>query len=437
MMATLATAALVPVAIFLSLFFFYLISRHPALSAISAAVVVSIAWEVPNIPPLAALAGFQVYFLDILAVGLLVLTLARTSQMIRNIGFTAWIWLGLGAILFFAFARGASTIGLPEATSEFRAYLYPFASLGWAFSLDWDRPGTDKLVRRFALAIGYSLSLVAFYHISLHGLGSTSEFVSVNADTEQTSRALVAGQALMLLLSTIVCLHFWKSTGKRSYAWSAGLFTLVIILTQERTVWVAAAGAAIAVGLSGNTGVKRRTALVVALAAFFAFIAIASGALSPVIDTLVGAAQNFNTIEARMEGWTNLIRGSTLQGMPVVLFGEPFGQGYGRAQSGVWVTYAPHNWYLSLYLRSGIVGLILFTSFLIVVATRALRAHAPAASIAIVVVMIAFGWTYSWPWYVFVFIGWAIVPLTNRARIQDSLAVPTMTLQNVKGGTIA
>ncbi|WP_146245931.1 O-antigen ligase [Curtobacterium sp. MCPF17_001] len=435
-MNILALAAIAPVAAFLLLFFFYLTARHPTVVAIASTAVVAVAWEIPNIPPLATVAGLQVYFLDLLAVALLILTVARTAQMILNVGGLAWIWLAIGALFFFSFARGASTIGLPQATSEFRAYFYPFAALGWAISAHWDLKFSTRLLTRLALTMGWLLSAVAFYHIARHGLGSTSEFVSVTADTEQTSRALVAGQALMLLLCAIACLHFWKATGRGAYAWSAVLFTVVIVLTQERTVWVAALCSAVAVGLTGNPSVKRRTALIVIIGAAISAIAVASGVLTPLINTLVGAAQNLNTFEARIEGWTNLVRGSVAQGTSVVLFGEPFGQGYGRLQSGVWVTYAPHNWYLSLYLRSGVIGLGLFVSVLILLVTRALRARTSAASIAIIVALIAFGWTYSWPWYICIFLGWAAVPLTNVLPEMPARTRPEAR-HPIKGGSVA
>ncbi len=408
--AALALAAVLALALFGLAFYFT--SRHPGLVVASIVVIVTITWEVPNLPPLANIAGFQIYFLDLLNITLVVVMATRFNEMLKNIGMGAWAWLFLGFVMFAAYIRGAMHFGIPEATNEFRAYFYPFAAIGWALSLHWTPALSMKLVRRLALLLGWALSLVAFFHIARYGLGTTSEFVSVNAETEQTSRALVAGQALMLLMCLIACLHFWKADGRRTYLWSALVFALVIVLAQERTVWVAAVGAAIAVGLAGSAEVRKRTIAVVSVTAVIGTIAIASGALAPLVDTLLGAARNLNTYDARTEGWINLIKGSVDQGIASVLFGEPFGGGFGRRQSGTWVTFAPHNWYVSLYLRVGIVGISLFAACILVSAARQLRRRPPAAALALVTTVLVFGWTYSWPWYICILLAWAAAPST-------------------------
>ncbi len=121
---------------------------------------------------------------------------------------------------------------------------------------------------------------------------------------------------------------------------------------------------------------------------------------------------DLNTYDARTEGWINLIKGSVDQGIASVLFGEPFGGGFGRRQSGTWVTFAPHNWYVSLYLRVGIVGISLFAACILVSAARQLRRRPPAAALALVTTVLVFGWTYSWPWYICILLAWAAAPST-------------------------
>ncbi|WIB00733.1 hypothetical protein [Curtobacterium sp. MCBA15_012] len=415
--AALALAAILALALFGLAFHFT--SRSPGIVVASIVVIVSITWEVPNLPPLADLAGFQIYYLDLLMLTLAVIMGARLNQMLKNVGIGAWAWLMLGLVMLAAYVRGATQLGIPEATNEFRAYFYPFAAIGWALSLPWTPELTFRLVRRLSLILGWALSLVAFIHIARYGLGTTTEFVSVNAETEQTSRALVAGQALMLLMCLITCLHFWKEEGRRTHIWSALVFAVVIVLAQERTVWVAALGAAVAVGLAGSAEVRKRTFAIVAVAAVVGTVAVASGALAPLVNTLVGAAQNLNTYDARTEGWLNLIKGSIDQGATSVLFGEPFGGGFGRRQSGTWVTFAPHNWYVSLYLRVGLVGMGFFVACLIIAAVRQLRRRPPAAMLALVTTVMIFGWTYSWPWYICLFLAWAAVPSAASSSTQD------------------
>jgi O-antigen ligase len=69
-----------------------------------------------------------------------------------------------------------------------------------------------------------------------------------------------------------------------------------------------------------------------------------------------------------MDGW--------LSASPSVwLFGFPFGKGYARMHFGVMVDFAPHNFYVDLLLRVGIVGMLLWILPTVMVIVHSLRAR--------------------------------------------------------------
>jgi hypothetical protein len=133
------------------------------------------------------------------------------------------------------------------------------------------------------------------------------------------------------------------------------------------------------------------------------------------------SASSTGTYEGRLESWRALVSGSFAKGAEVVLFGEPFGAGFGRYEaSGVWVEYAPHNWYVSIYLRAGLVGLGLLAWFVMAALRRAWSLKHEPWVLGGWVALLVFGWGYSWPWYVMpvLAVGLALPMVHNRPRAE-------------------
>jgi hypothetical protein len=93
------------------------------------------------------------------------------------------------------------------------------------------------------------------------------------------------------------------------------------------------------------------------------------------------------------------------EGVLTVLFGAPFGHGFGRFEGvGRWVVFAPHNWYVTVYLREGLIGL---GAMLVIFLPRffaGFRANRDVFLAAVLVCFLVYGWTYSWQW-------WTCLPL--------------------------
>jgi hypothetical protein len=144
-------------------------------------------------------------------------------------------------------------------------------------------------------------------------------------------------------------------------------------------------------------------------------LVILSGSMPQILSQLASAATDSGTYDARVRSWTNLIAQSELNGPLDVIFGQPMGIGYGRFEgAGRWVVFAPHNWYVTTYLRTGVAGLSLLLLFVAIVLVKLLRSRTNMAAIAIVIAVTVYGWSYSWPWYLGLFYGWAVVQTTSR-----------------------
>ncbi|MEO5314983.1 hypothetical protein PV772_12830 [Pseudarthrobacter sp. CC12] len=148
--------------------------------------------------------------------------------------------------------------------------------------------------------------------------------------------------------------------------------------------------------------------------------------LPQIVADLSAAATDSGTYDARVRSWINLINQSTDSGLSGIIFGQPMGIGFGRFEGvGRWVEFAPHNWYVTMYLRVGVLGLGMLIVFLLGVAARVLSNRRNMAALAVVVAVLVYGWSYSWPWYICLFFGWAVCQYRDQPTVQDvSVTVP-------------
>jgi hypothetical protein len=389
------------------------VHRWPIVGGVGIAVSVLIAWEVPQPSPLLVLAGSNVYLPDILAVMFLLIGLfcVRTSahRFPLEIGALAVI----GILLGFGLVRGIAEFPVGTVVNDFRSFFYPLSV--WLWSLSFRRRALHRdhsLVTNAALVLGWALTAVAMYHLLRYGLGSVNTFVNPATGYSQTSRILVAGQAVTLLLCVIVVVAELSQRHRTFRALSAIAFCLVIVLALERSAWVAGIVAAAVAFLLSPAKKKNIAMVVTGTSAIILIIVVALWGtnFSGIFTSLMNAASSVGTYDGRTTSWANLFATSLDKGPIDFIFGQPLGTGYGRFEgAGRWVDYAPHNWYLTVYLRTGIVGLMALILMLISGAHRMLRRPRDLFSVAILTAAVVYGWTYSWPWYLTVFVGLAYV----------------------------
>ncbi len=261
--------------------------------------------------------------------------------------------LAVFAIVLFDLVRGAGRFGLQAATNESRELLY-FLVAATFFSTV--RSGFDFVLslRRVLFAAAAFLTVVASVFWLQHGLGT----FAANGD-----RALSASAALLILDATIIAVVL--PLGRGSSRWLLPLVGLgVLLLSYQRTVWVAAFASFAALYLFasrvGARRARRTLSVLVAIGATAVFAALASGSdgVAKSLTSAYGSSlSSQGTFSWRTAGWAELISRQAAEPIVNVLFGNPAGTGFVRVVNGETVSVAPHSEYVTLFLTAGVLGL--------------------------------------------------------------------------------
>jgi hypothetical protein len=399
------------------------IHNSPRLALLVLGAFTATQWEYTQLPQLFAVAGANVFPTDVVCGALLVSATLRFSRLRGPIARYRWIPVLFASMMVVSLSRGLYAFELGATVNEFRLFFWVVAVLVWAATVDWSVPRNRLAFETTSLWLGWTLSLVAVFHIVMYGLGGADAFVNPATGIEQTSRPLVAGQALVLALCAIVGLGASRRTNHVAARLGPFVFVAIVLISQHRTVW-----AAIAVGLVGvlvDRGVSRsRVRALAFLAVILVIGATAAGVTAGLVTELSASLASRGTYDGRVTSWIALLRQFFDQGALSVIFGQPLGSGYGRFEgAGRYVTFAPHNWYLTVLLRIGIAGLALLVFSLIALCVTAARRFA-GPELAIILTTCVFGWAYSWTWYAMPFLGFAIAAL-----LRDKEAVDVSTLE--------
>ena len=138
----------------------------------------------------------------------------------------------------------------------------------------------------------------------------------------------------------------------------------------------------------------------VVLAAAVIALAYATGLIEPLVSKFLVAFHSRGTLVDRQFAWRYLIDQQNAKGAFSVLFGQPFGTGFARREPGGNIeTYAPHNWYVLLYLRIGLIGAFLVALALVRgLVTNVVRRN--ATGVAWAAGLLTFCFAYNLHWYV-------------------------------------
>lgn len=392
-----AVALLVPFVLAVAL-----VRRYPPAGIGLTALIIIPLWEVPHPPPIITTGGLSITSTDVITLTLFVVGLLEYAQLRDNL--QGWLipWLLLGALIAVSLLRGAATFGLGSATNEGRAEVWFFFAMTWALSV---RPERFRL-RTASLAVGWALVLIALYHAVKYGIGGPTSRVVVGDDgSSRGGRVLIAGQAVALLLcaGTVFFGTHRADKGHGRYTWSAMVFLGVVLISQHRSVWIAGFLGIIAVMISARG--ERAGGRAFTLVAVGAWVAFTGWVVQNVGRGVVESALNTDTLDWRTTSWQTLTSQAIDRGPLTIATGEPFGGGFLR-QIGPRATNVTgvqaHNWYVELFLRSGIFGLMVFAAILIAAVLKS-RARSPEWTFTVVAIGIyASAYPVEWflaPWF--------------------------------------
>ena len=312
----------------------------------------------PNI--VATLAGVSVYPQDVMTVICAGAALARIGQWrLRGVARTAALVLaglvGLGVVSWIL------VFGVQEGTNSWRQEVLKVALLFYATTRPRAWSGTDLWVIIVWPAVVVALASVL--GILLFGFGSNSASVQVNGVMEVARPVWAAGALLMLIGLWIAVLADGRGTLLRVLVIS--LLGAMVLLTQVRSVWVAAILGGLAWWLvprirqrersSGLGGVSRTILIVIG--------AMAVGIVATSISTLGQSASNDATWQWRFarwvksmsipRSWLEWMAGSALGPTPV-------------STPGTFPTFA-HSVYVDAIEKTGFIGLVALLCIVIAV----------------------------------------------------------------------
>ncbi|MDQ0689850.1 O-antigen ligase family protein [Arthrobacter sp. W4I7] len=392
-------------------------SKYPQIVLYAFTAITAAAWDWPILPAVGSVGGASIFPEDAVA-GVMLLTLAFRPQR-----FWSAVRPYLPIVLVTVIAVAASlTWGVAiygaGGLNEFRSFLYPLAAVAWALNQDWASDAWQASMRCWAIATGLMLSLVAAAHIALYGLGKADGFVqSAFSGSMQTARPLTAGQAILVALCGVYLLHGLGSKTRKGLGWAA-LFIGVTLVAQHRSVWIALAAALLVLFLKVRGAARARLVLAAVTVAFAVAILALSQTFNPLSNEFAEKAGGTKTYNDREQGWTALIGQNLEEGMGPTVFGSPFGTGWKRIENGVYVEWAPHNWYVTVYLRLGLFGILVFACLLAAVLWRLLRTRDVGTAAAAFALMLAYCWAYSLPYQIAPFFAWAMWSASKREARQ-------------------
>lgn len=329
-----------------------LLRRYPVIGWLTiAGLVISVSdWTSPA--AVANLGGVAIYPADAIAIVFLLAVLTTPGAVRHLEAADVAIWGVVLVMLLISLVRGFSDFGLAAAGNEARGIFGLAATTLWV----WVRiplPAFPRELYRWSWITALGLCVVAFVHISKRGLGAVDQQVLVNGDLV-TTRPLVSTQALILGLIGLALVLRSREPVLRLFAVG---FVALAVLCQHRSVWAALAVCIASLIVFAPSKQRTRLFGFGVLAGFVLLVLYDVGTLDPVITKFDAAYHNRGTLIDRELAWHTLVSQQNQMGITTVLTGQPFGTGYVRREPGGGIeAFAPHNYYVSLYLRIGLLG---------------------------------------------------------------------------------
>ncbi|MFG2755521.1 O-antigen ligase family protein [Streptomyces wuyuanensis] len=378
--------------------------------------------------------GVRLYPADILTACALCVAAARLPR--RDL----WARSGLLPVLVlvalagWSTVRGVAAFGVEAAGNDARVYFWHFLAFAlYVATLPLSAPLSRVVPRAWlASAAAYVLlSVVGWLGRGLHSLTThvAVDGVTVDPRPVPAGAALVIAQGAMLLLyppshgrsgtaspepGTSSEPGIRKAARRGVLAVPAAFVLLLLVaLLQHRTVWVGAAAMAFGWWLlrPARAGQRMTSAIVGAVVLSFAALLYSIGAFGSIgaslTDSFNEAQGNRSSFVWRVLGWQELL--SAARTPTQWLLGSPFGSGYERSIAGGLVTVSPHDYYLHLVLRLGLVGLVALLALYVVVWRRLGRGGEGNLALRLVIIgQLVLFVAYSAPPEQAVLLGWCL-----------------------------
>lgn len=368
---------LVLLAFFCYLALFFLVARYASAGFFLFLLVFAI--DCMLLEPPFIKVGLQLYPVDFLSLVLFPAGVYRLLALgkMRNVPL---VWWAIGAVHALLFVLGLSKYG-SAAGVEYRGNFCFWAGSVYVASFEYSEKYTRNVLRWLlvmgmvgCLASGYRWVLAAF-DVSFR---QSLEQLDPNNATLLFARVEQSNVTMLVALAAITA-FFYSNSGRRTRIGPlavAMVFGIIVLLMQHRSVWVATLVGflSLIIAMSRRRGGRASGSAVKFLllgAVVIGGLAGGGGTVSQSIQSQAEAGSDLKTgtFGGRVFSWQQLLGGWATSGSPVTYsVGYPFGTGferYDREDATETVSYAPHNMYVWMLLRGGVIGLSCLVLFLL------------------------------------------------------------------------
>jgi len=291
-----------------------------------------------------------------------VMMTAAVARLLRIQRFTTpqRLLIAFGLLVAWAIMRGADPFGVPAAINEARSFLR-FMGVALYFSTVEPRRELLDRIGQLWLVAAVAVSALAVMRWGAAAAGVTQGML---ASTTGNVRVLGASDTLVIAIGALLAFPMLADRQRKLTRWLGPAMLVVVVLLQHRSVWVVAAVGTVYLLYRQRALAKHAlTALVAAVAVLAVLVStVFYDEDAAATEQLAQSAQSTGTWEWRVAGWTALLRDSGPESAEEFLTGRPFGTGWERrlVPLGHTVEVSPHNYYISVFLRVGVLGLALF-----------------------------------------------------------------------------
>ncbi|MBK9135684.1 MAG: O-antigen ligase family protein [Betaproteobacteria bacterium] len=326
--------------------------------------------------------GLQIYPNDLIS--LTVMMAALLGFLVRPVPLyhpPFLLWLGLGVTIIASFVLGLMEFG-KYAGTEVRPFFYVWVAALYCASLNFTAEDFRRMAR-WCVWTAYAVIAVAVYYYIAVQAGIVNKLEFFEQSEADVFRPVAAHGAIFVGSVAVVQTMAWlRGSGTRWSGWHAVACLAFVLVIQHRSAWIAIGIALLGVMILERQRLPRRFGLLLGFllaATLGVAIAAAFGVFDELGRRLVQSVETIDdrqgTFAARFDGWLRLMDNWIEAPASVWLFGFPFGKGYTRMHFGQYVDFSPHNFYIDLLLRVGIVGTLLWLLPTMLVVGHGLRAR--------------------------------------------------------------
>jgi hypothetical protein len=325
--------------------------------------------------------GLQIYPNDLVSVFVMMAALVGFAYRPVPINDSPFLlWLAFGVTMIISFVIGLNEYGRYAGT-EVRPFFYMWVAGLYCCIADFSEADL-KRIGRWCVWTAYVLIAIGIYYWIAVEVGFVNRMeVFESPDTTVFRPVGSHGTFFIAAIGLAHTMAWLRGTGSRWAGLHAAVFIAFTVLMQHRSVWIAAAFGLACVFILERRHLPRRFALMLGFSLVMMFLVALAGAFGllddlarRLLESTLSMDDTGGTFAARIDGWVRLWEGWMSAPIHTTLFGFPFGHGYRRLYNDVVVEFAPHNFYLDLILRVGIVGMILFLIPTVMAIVHGLRA---------------------------------------------------------------